>query len=167
MTPPLMQETLAKDADFREEYGFTTDAVLSFDRSGVSIQRSELLGAVRNLLAGRKQFDVADTEGRKWRVRKVSAEDSLPRLTMARAKQRLVLPDFCALSPERETRLRSFATAAADVFLPQSASDCWRDILCKRALEDDELDAYHSEFGDTPARIAHVIRSEIQANEGS
>ncbi len=167
MTPPLVQETLIEDADFREEYGFKADAVLSFDDTGVSIQRSVLLGAVRDLLAERKQFDVADTEGRKWRIRKTSGEGGLPRLTMARAKQRFALPDFCALSPNRETRLLSLATAAADVFLPGSASDCWRGVLSKRALQDDELEAYRSDFHDTPVHIARVIRSEIQANNGS
>lgn len=167
MAPPLIRRTLIEDADFREEYGFTADAVLSFGDSGVSIQRSDMLSAVRTLLSGRKQFDVTDTQGRKWRIRKIGAEGDPPRFTMARAKQRLVLPDFCALSPDRETRLRSLAEAAVDVNLPESASDRWRDVLSERALEDDEFDAYQSDFRDTPFHIGRAIRSEIQAGESS
>ena len=95
MAPPLIRKTLIEDADFREEYGFTADAVLSFGDSGVSVQRSDLLKAIRTLLSGRKQIDVTDKEDRKWRIRKTGAEGNLPGFTMARAKQRLVLPDFC------------------------------------------------------------------------
>lgn len=167
MAPPLIRRTLIEDADFREEYGFTADAVLSFGDSGVSIQRSDLVSAVRTLLSGRKQFDVTDTERRKWRIRKIGAEGDLPRFTMARAKQRLDLPDFCALSPDRKMRLRSLDKAAADVNLPESASDRWRDVLSERALEDNELDAYHSDFRYTLVHIARAIRSEIQAGESS
>ena len=45
MAPPIIRKTLMEDADFREEYGLTADAVLSFGDSGVSIQRSDLLKA--------------------------------------------------------------------------------------------------------------------------
>ena len=167
MAPPLIQRTLIKNADFREEYGFTADAVLSFGDPEVSIKRSDLLSAIRTLLSGRKQFDVADTENRKWRIRKNVAEGDLPRFTMARNKQRLVLPDFCALSSDRETRLRTLDEAAADVNLPENASDRWRSILEERPLEDDELDAYHCDLRDTPVHIARVIKSEIQARKSS
>jgi len=55
----------------------------------------------------------------------------------------------------------------ADVNLPESTSDRWRRILEERALEDDELEPYDSDFRDTPVRIARAIRSEIQAGQSS
>lgn len=167
MAPPLVRRTLIKDAAFRDEYGLSGDAVISFGDSGVSVQRSDLLSAFRILLAGRKQFDVQDTEGRKWRVRKLGESGELPRFTMARAKQRLVLPDFCALSADREVRLRSLAESVADVNLPESAHARWREILGDRALEDDELDEYHSDFRDTPVHMARTIQGEIQTGTSS
>jgi len=167
MAPPLIRRTLIEDATFRDEYGFTGDAVLSFGDSGVTVQRSDLLNALRALLSGRKQFDIKDTEGRKWRVRKLGDDGELPRFRMARDKQRFELPDFCALSPDRETRLRSLAEAAADVNLPEDAETLWREVLDERALGDDELDAYHSDFRDTPVHMARTIRGEIYAGTSS
>ena len=62
---PLIRDTLIEDADFREEYGFTTDAVISFGDSGVSVQRSDLFDAVRKILAGASVKDVTDKKDRK------------------------------------------------------------------------------------------------------
>lgn len=167
LAPPLIRKTLIEDADFREEYGFTADAVLSFGDSGVSTQRLDLLNAIRTLFSGKAETKVTDTKGRKWKLKNMSGEGDLPKLTLSRGKQRLILPDFCALSPDRTTRLRSLDEAASDVNLPSSARDRWRDVLAERALEDDELDAYHSEFRDTPIHMARSIRSEIVGGESS
>lgn len=163
MAPPLIRRALTEDASFRDEYGLSADTVISFGESGVSVQRSDFLGALRTLLAGRKQFDIRDAEGRKWRLRRIGKSGELPRFTLAHAKQRIILPDCCALSPDRETRLRSLTEVAADVNLPEDAEAHWRHILDQRALEDDELDAYHSDFHDTPVYIGRIIRDEIQA----
>lgn len=167
MAPPLIRRTLIEDSSFRDEYGLSGDAVISFEESGVSVQRSDLLSALRTLLAGRKQFDIQDTEGRKWRLRRLGESGELPRFTLARAKQRLILPDFCALSPDREVRLRSLAKSVADVNPPESAHARWRETLGERALEDDELEEYHSDFRDTPVHMARTIRSEIHAGTSS
>ena len=167
MAPPLMRRTLIEDSSFREEYGLSGDAIVRFGDSGVSLQRSDLLSALRALLAGRQQFDIRDTEERKWRLRRLGESGELPRFTMARAKQRLVLPDFCALSPDREVRLRSLAETVADVNLPDSAHARWRKILGNRALEDDELNEYHSDFHDTPVHVARTIKGEIQTGTSS
>ena len=167
MAPPLIRRTLIEDATFRDEYGFTGDGVLSFGDSGITVQCSDLLNALRALLSGRKQFDIKDTEGLRWRVRKLGDDGELPRFRMVRDKQRLELPDFCALSPDRETRLRSLAEAAADVNLPEDAETLWREVLDERALGNDEVDAYHSDFRDTPVNMARTIRGEIHSGTSS
>lgn len=167
LATPLVRSTLIRDKDFREEYGFSADAVLSFGNYGVSIQRSELFVAIRALLSERQQFDVEDKEGRKWRIRKIGAEGDLPTFRMARAKQRLILPNFCVLSPDRRTRLRALDEAAADVNLPAGASDRWRDVLSRRALEDAEFDEYHRDLRETPAHVAVTIQGEIQDGKSS
>ncbi|MGA1869029.1 MAG: hypothetical protein ACMUJM_10835 [bacterium] len=51
--------------------------------------------------------------------------------------------------------------ASSEVNLPASERDVWRNILTERALADDELDAYHSEFRDTPVEKARSIRIDI------
>ena len=160
LVPPLIRETLLEDSDFREEYYISTDSVLSFGDSGVSIDRRQLFDAVRNVLAGASSQEVTDTKGQKWQLKNTSGEGELPRLSLSCCEH--PLPAYLiALSPDRDTRLRSFDEAASDVNLPNSASDPWRNILAERALEDDEVDAFYSEFHDTPAAKTQTIRSEI------
>ena len=167
LTPPLIRNTLIEDADFREEYGFTADAVLSFEAFGLSAGRSELFNAIGTLFSGKSEVKVTDTEGRKWKLKNISREGDLPKFELSRGKQRLILPDFCALSPDRTTRLRSLDEAASDANLPSSARDRWRNVLAERALEDDEIDAFHCEFRETPVDMARSIRGEIVHGKSS
>jgi len=167
LTPPLIREALFENADFREEYGLTADAVLSFGDSGFSVQRSDLLNAIRTLFSGKAETKVTDSEGREWKLENVSGEGGLPELVLSRDKQRLILPDSCPLSPDRTTRLHSLDKAASDFNLPSSARERWRNVLKERALEDDEIDAYHREFRDTLIQMAQSIHSEIAGGESS
>ena len=161
LTPPLIRMTLIEESGFREEYGFRADAVLSFGDSGLSVQLSDLFKAVRKILSGGSIMEVTDTDGQKWKLKNISGEGELPSLVLSRGKQRLILPDFAALSPDSTTRLRSLDEAASDFNLPSSARDAWRNVLTDRALEDDEVEAFQREFLDTPIEKARSIRSEI------
>jgi len=161
LVPPLIRETLIKDADFREEYGLTSDAVISFGDSGISFQRSELYEAVGKFLSGALVKEVPDKNGQKWELQNIGEEGELPSLALYRGKQRLILPNLAVLSPESTTRLRYLDEAVSDVNLPSSALEEWRNVLSERALEDDEVDAFHGEFHDTPVEQARSIRSEI------
>ena len=166
-SPPLIRKSLLEESDFREEYGFTADAVLSFGDTGVSVQRSDLLDAVRNLLSGVSEMEVIDTKGRKWHLKNINGEGEPPSFALCRSEQRLILPDFSALSSDRSVRLNSLEEAASDVKLPTSARDVWRNVLEERPLTDDELDAFHSEFRDTPVKQARSIRSEIVSGQST
>jgi len=167
LLPPLIRESLLEDPGFREEYGFTADAVLSFGDSGVSVQRSDLLDAVRKLFSDASEMEVIDTEGQKWHLKNISGEGEPPSFALCRGKQRLILPDFSALSSDRSARLSSLDEAASEVNLPSSARDAWRDVLAERPLADDELDAFYSEFRDTPVEHARSIRSEIVSRQST
>lgn len=164
---PLIRKSLLEKQVFREEYGFRTDAVLAFGDSGVSIQRSELFNAIRKILSCASEMAVTDTDGREWKLNNESEGGELPTLAIYHSKQRIILPDFAALSPDSTTRLRSLDEAASDVNLPTSARDTWRDVLSERALDDDEVDEFHSDFRDTPVHIARSIRSEITNGQSS
>ena len=48
-----------------------------------------------------------------------------------------------------------------------SALDTWRDILADRALEDDEVDPFHSDVRDTPVHLMRTIYSEMLAGKSS
>lgn len=165
--PPLMRNTLLEESGFRQEYGFRVDAVLSFGDLGVSVQRSDLFDAVRDILLGESVKIVTDTDGHKWELKNRSGNRELPSLALSQAEKRIILPDFLAISPDKVTRLDSFDKAASDVNLPSSSRNAWRNILAERALEDDEVDAYHSEFRDTPVQKVRLIRSEIESGKTS
>ncbi len=160
--PPLIRKTLFEEPSFGKEYSFRTNAILSFGDSDVSVQCSDLFKAVRQILSDALVKEVTDTDGQKWELKNISGEGQLPSLELSRSEQRFILPDFItALSPDQTTRLRYLDKAAADVNLPSSAQDTWRNVLTERALEDDEVDVFHSEFCDTPVEKARAIRSEM------
>lgn len=165
--PPLIHKTLLEEVGFRKEFDFLASAVLSFDDLGVSFQRTDLFKAVRNVLAGSSWKQVIDMDGNKWRLNNISEEEELPHLVLSRCKKRLTLPDFAALSPDSTIRLRSFNETASNVNLPNRVRDVWRDILKERALEDDEVDAYHSDIRDTPLVNTQSIRNEIAGGQNS
>ena len=166
--PPLIRETLLEDSDFRDEYDISTDSVLSFGDSGVSIDRHQLFDAVRNVLAGAPSQEVIDKNGRKWLLDNETTQRELPRLSISYCDQRFSLYEyFVALSPDAGTRLRLLDTAALDVNLHGNASDRWRNILVRRALEDEEVEAFQNEFFDTPVAMTRALRREIDNGRGS
>lgn len=139
LAPPLIRSSLLNDQSFREEYGLKTDAMIAFGKSDVSVQRSELLNAVRTVLAAKAPAELTDAEDRTWNLTNDAREDELPNLVLSSDQQRLVLPDFSVLSGDASTRIRSLEESASDVNLPLSAQETWRSILEERALEDDEV----------------------------
>lgn len=167
LTPPLIRESLLEQREFREEYGFRSDAILAFGDYDVSIQRSKLFDAIRTLLTGGSDIEVSDVAGRDWKLKLESKEGELPSISISCGEQRLILPDFAALSPDISTRLRSLNEASLDVNLPASARDVWHNILSKRDLEDDEIDEFHRDFRDTPIHIARSIRADIEKGKSS
>ncbi len=167
LAPPLIRETLLDDATFRKTYGIKADGLLSFAEFGVFVRRSVLFSAVRSVFIGKPEVKVRDTQGRKWKVKRINGESSLPKLSLTRGQQQLILPDLCALSPDQATRLRSLDKAASDVNLPNSSQEQWRKILAESPLVDDEIASYHGEFRETPVDKARSIHREILKGQSS
>jgi len=163
LAPPLLRKSLLEDPSFQAEYDLFADGVLRFTDSGFSIQRSNLFEAVRLVLSGTATVEITDMDNLNWELKDISKEEELPRLVLSHEKQQFILPDLSVLSPDSATRLRYLAEAASDVNLPSSVRDSLGTILRERALEDNEVDAFLSEFRDTPIEKARSIRSEIAA----
>ncbi len=164
---PLIRRSLIEKPDFREEYGFVADSIISSADSGVSVRRAQLFNAIRAVHSGAVEIKVIDTKRRKWRLGNTAKEGDIPRLVFSRGKQRLVLPDFCALSPDQDIRLRSFRKTVSSVDIPRDARDRWLTILTERALTDDEMNAFHDELRETPTVKAQFIRNEIVRGRSS
>lgn len=161
--PPLIQKDLINQCDFRKEYGIKSDALLEFGGTDISIQRSKLFEAVRDVFTGRPKITVVDTSGRDWKVFTDGKEGKPPRILISRNRSSYTLPDyFTTLSPDSAVRLCLLEEIASNVNLPATATETWRNILSERELEDEEVDLFHSEIRDTPARIAQSIPDEIR-----
>ncbi len=166
-TPPVIRETLLDEPSFRDEYGLSVDATMSFGDTGVSVQRSELLSAIRSFLSGKTEAKVNDAEGQEWIIENFDEGVDSFRHALVRLDQRQVLPDFNTLSPDELIRLRSFERAISDVNLPVSDQTRWREILKERSLDDDELNTYQSEFRDTPVDLARSISDQLVTGNSS
>ena len=165
---PLIRETLLAESSFRSEYEFSTDGVILFNDSDVSIRRSHLFSSIRTVLGGKAERTVTDTNGREWKVRNVGEKSALPSLELSREdRQPILMSEFAVLSPNRRIRLRFLTEAISDVNLPRRESDLWRKILAERDLEDDEVDAFLGEFSDTPVAQARIIQGEIANGRSS
>lgn len=165
--PSTIRNTLLEEKEFRDKYGFETDGVIALKGSGVSIQRSVFFNAIREILSGATEQRLTDTNGREWTIKNADEDGDLPTLVISADDQRLDLPDFAALSPESVIRLRSLNEEASNVNLPAKAQDTWSNVLSERALDDEEIDQFHSEFRDTPIHVAYSIGSEIEGGQSS
>lgn len=165
LLPPLIIETLVEDAAFREDYGLTSDAIISFVDFGVYIQRSELYNAVRKHLSGISKVELLDKHDQKWELKNMDEERDVPRLELSSDKQCIVLPNFAELSPDSTIRFRYLDEVVSSVNLPSSTRDEWRNVFSKRSLSDDEVDAFWSDYRDTPIEQAKCIRSEIKKGQ--
>ena len=158
--PPLMRNDLLDDPDFRQDFGLITEASINFNDSRVSMQRTAIFDAVRQVLAGDSEVDVEDKNGRAWELRDKAHEGQLPKLVIFFEDQKVELPDFSVLSPDAEIRLRSLDRATSDVNLPPSTKESWSEILAKRALSDEEVELFHRDIRDTPIHLIQSILSD-------
>jgi len=160
LLPPLIRNSLMDDPNFQEEYGLSVDAVLSFGDSGVSIQRSELLEAIRKLYSEEGDIDVTDKEGQKWDL-KINGDELVNSIALCRGEQRMILTNFFGLSSNKDVRINSLNEEVKKVNLSICTRDKWYNILSKRTLSNEELDVFHSEFRETPVEKALSISDEV------
>lgn len=162
MVPPLILDTLAKDAEFHETFDLVSDAIISFDDANTSVQRSELYNAIRKFFSGISIVDLTDKHGQMWELQNICKEGGIPKLQLSSDKQKLILPiNYAGLSPDRTIRLCSLKELVLTVNLPSSAQEKWGEILSNRSLEDDEMDMFYNECHDTPVDQAKFIRAQI------
>ena len=164
--PQLIRQTLLEDSGFRDEYGLTTDGLLSFGDAEVSVQQSGFFNAVRHVLSGLSEYEVTDTKGHPWKLRNIGGEGELPSLSLSCCTD--PLPTYLiALSPDRDARLRSFNKDISDFNLPTDELDHWRNTLSSRALGDDEVEDFRNNFRDTPVAMAQAIRTNVSRGQST
>ena len=165
--PPVIRNTLLAEQKFRKNYELKTDAFLALGDSDVSIQRSALFNAIHEILSGVTEQCITDTNDREWIVKNEAENGNAPKLVISADERRFTLPDFTVLCPDSAMRLRSLDECASDVNLPANARNAWRQVLSERALENEEVDQFNSEFRDTPVHVARSIRSDIETGQST
>ena len=163
LTPPLIQEDLLADREFRDSYGLSSAVILSVAGVELSVSRSELFDAIRAVLSGRTGVSVRDVRNRKWDVFSEPSADSMPTLGLALGERRLALPQYRLLSPDTSTRIRVLDGIAEGVGLP--THDRWLGVASERPLSDSEMDEFDDDVRDTPANVARLMRREIASGE--
>ena len=163
LTPPVIQEDLLRDPEFRDSYGLSPAMILSVAGGELSVRRSELFDAIRAVLSGRTGVSVRDVSNRKWDVFSEPSADSMPTLGLARGKRRVALPQYRLLSPDTSTRVRVLNVIAESVGLP--THDRWLGVASERPLFDSEMDEFEDDVRDTLANVARLIRREIASGE--
>ena len=163
--PPIVRASLLDDAQFRAEYGVATDERVAFGgREKTWFQRSTVFGVVRRVLADRSEMDVVDTAGKKWKVTVSDDDGSSPKLVLSRSGRHIDIANFGGLSPDQNERLGNLKEIVDDVNLDVSAAERWAKVLTVRALDDEEVQVFFRDVGDTPVATERSILTSVRAS---
>ena len=159
LAPPLIQESLLDDAQFRDEFGIERDPLLVLGDSGPSFVRSELYDAIRQALSDETNLKVTDTEGRAWRlvVEKDNSQQRIPKIS--HNDHQIGLLPHSTLLPDSRERISSFNYTLPTHFnLPVSSRNVWLRYRYQSAhLDDDEVDKFYDDFCDTPIHFKRSL----------
>ena len=165
LTPPLIQDDLLAHKEFRDAYGLSSAVVVSLAGGEVSILRSELFAAIREVLSGSSDTSVRDLSRRKWDLFLKANATSQPTPTLARGARQFVLPQFRLLTPDTSTRVGVLDDIAESVRLP--THERWREVVSARSLEDDEMAEFGDDVRDTLVNVARMMRHEMAGGQVS
>ena len=167
LVPPLIRDSLLEEQEFREDFGFNTEALIAFNSSGVFFQRSNLFESMRTVLDDAVTAEITDETGAVWHLNNEADESTTPILVLSAGDKRLNLSGFAVLSDDETFRIHSLEESATNVNLPTDAKENWVHILSDRALYDDEVDLFYNDIRDTPVHFDRSIRSEIEEGKST
>lgn len=162
--PPLIRESLLEDFEFRREYDFKSDAVYTFAKFGLSINRSKFFEAIRVVLSGSSEVTVIDENGCDWCLRSDFDKTDEPKIILSTGEHTLQLPNYAELSQNVSIRIKSFDKSVNDVNLPNITQDKWRNILLERTLEDDEIEMLQNDIIETPVCVERSIQDIMKSS---
>ena len=163
--PDLVRTALISDAGFRDKFGLSSDAIVTFGTNGVAFQRSVLFGTIRRTFDSTTvDATVSDTDGNIWCL-EFLREELPPKIALARGESRLVVPHFGMLSQDRQTRLSVFRDEANRINLPSDAVSAWESLLDVRPPDDDELGVIQSDFSYTPFNTTNAINGQLASGK--
>lgn len=166
--PQSISESLISDSTFRKSFGLKADALISFDDSSLSFQRSKLFKAVREVFTDNSKSPILkDNEGSEWRLELNQAVIKRQLISLSCGAKRFLLPELSALSPNQADRLNGFDREAKEANLSEPLLSEWREKLALGPLEDDEHESLQKDLKNTPAKVAENILSQLKLGSSS
>jgi len=162
--PPSIRNDLLDNISFLEKYNLKPEVILSIGGPDNRFLRSKLFDAIREVLSGTKKSKILDTSDQLWEF-EITEKNNKHRFLLSRNGQKLLLPDFAVLSPDRAVRQYVIDERITGNNLPDYTIDKWRQILIERDLYDEEVDAFESETNNTPIACSRRIRIEIEQGQ--
>ena len=159
---PIVKSDLLKDLDFLKSFGISTTSNISFVGIAARFTRSVLLSAVRKVLAGMSERKIKDHAGNRWRVRRITSDDSEQQLILCRGQIRLSLAAFGMLSPNKDLRLAELSRMTLRTYQAKDIFDSWHQIIEQRPLDDEEFDVLYADLKNTPISVANALRDDLE-----
>ncbi|MES0030914.1 hypothetical protein [Mesorhizobium sp. M0040] len=163
--PPSIGVDALEDTVFRERYGLSLDATITFNGLDASIKRSALFPAIRALYANpQTSIPVKTVDGTSA---KLSMElEKEPKLFLSLGEARHEIPSFWMLAENKDIRLSGFQVEVAERNLPTDTIESWRQKIEERPLSDEEMSDLKEDLALVPQEVAKAIRHEAMQNEG-
>jgi len=158
---PVLRNAIFSDDEFRNDFHLTLNAVVNFGNGDIGFRRPTLFDAIKAAFATNgEEITVADTAGNAWKVEILLDRDPVT-VAVGRGEKLLLNSNLVLLSPDEETRIKSFRHHAERVNLPQSSRNWWMALLRGRALNDDEIGTIQDDLGDTPMAVCNAVRTNL------
>jgi hypothetical protein len=160
--PPLVRERLIVDRDLKRRFGVGSDAILNFGSAGMSFQRSELIGAIRN--ASKKLGDeikLRDLTGSQCSV-VVSNEEAGPNIIVRSSNGVMQLREMAVVAQNCALREAVLKADAERVNLPEEVASRWQAIIKERPLDGDEFGELTDDLKGTPVAVEQAISEEFK-----
>ncbi|MBG0840963.1 hypothetical protein [Ectopseudomonas toyotomiensis] len=165
--PALMRESIMNDESFAHHASLISTQNITLHKAGVSFQRGSFYSGIRDALALSDNVStITDDAGQDWLV---SIENNAgQRYTRLKSNDRVIhLPDFWALSPDSNTRMKEFEREVCELNFIGRRSQEFRDLLERGPLDEDQFDLLNLEFDATPVKVAASIRHSIGSGGSS
>lgn len=164
---PCIRESLLDDNRFRDDFDLETQTSINFGIPDVNFIRAELFTLIREAKTEKTVAEIKDSNGQIWTLTLELSINKPSHFLLSSGQQQGLMPDLSCLSKDVDVRLSFLDQVSKDIHLPRSAEEEWRLILRERALDDDEVDVFHSDLRDSPISVERDVKNLIVAGESS
>lgn len=162
--PASVVKALLNDRAFLNEFNIPARTIWSVGESGVPLELSTLLSAVRQWYAtGHAQLEINEES---WDFAWIEV-DGRREVGLAKGDQESLLPPLKPLAPDRQVRLDGFDRAARELLLPFEIRDRWRESLSAGPLSDKAFEEFEQDCDLNPLRVLSHLQRQLRRGNAS